>query len=219
MTMPGFPPSTVDSEGQPVWITDLEEGHGNHILHVVRGMEPVEALKALGAEPGAIRPCELPGSRPDESTSLPRAALGTDPGAAAVLLAGSTGEWTFVYDDSGWTFEDEPAGTLSAAGRAAVTSSTTINGDAFFTYAVDGQEIVDISLDDLVLADDLPGMPAELRAAFEAAGVADWEDLEPGEADSLIGMRAACALAGLALTLDDLRRMPLLVAELAQPLD
>jgi hypothetical protein len=60
-------------------------------------------------------------------------------------------------------------------------------------------------------------MPAELRAAIEAAGVADWEALEPGEVDSLIGMRAACALAGLTVTLDDIRRIPLLIAPLHEP--
>jgi hypothetical protein len=90
----------------------------------------------------------------------------------------------------------------------------TINGDASLTYAVDGKQVEWVNVDDLLLEEDLPGMPAELRAAFEAAGTAEWEGLEPGEADSLIAMRAACSLAGLALTLDDVRRVPLLVVPL-----
>ncbi|MFJ9562792.1 DUF6461 domain-containing protein [Streptomyces fuscichromogenes] len=214
MPTPGFPPSTLDSEGTPIWISDLAAGDPNHILHVVRGIEPAEALEELGAKPGLIQSCELPDSKPNEWTSLPCAALGTAPGACAVLLAGRIGEWTFVYDDSGFTFDDAVTKALSADGRAAATSVYTINGDAHLTYAVDGEQVEWVNVDDLLVEEDLAGMPAELRAAFEAAGIAEWEGLEPGEADSLIAMRAACALAGLALTLSDVRRVPLLVVPL-----
>lgn len=212
MPTPGFPQNTLDSEGLPVWIRDLAYGDPNHSLHVVRGIEPAQALEILRAEPGSIRSCELPDSKPDEHTSLPCAALGIEPGSAAALLAGRIGEWTFVYDDSGYTF-DGTAEALSGDGRTAATSVYTTNGDASLTYAVDGEEVEEIIVDDLALEEDLPGMPAELGAAFEAAGIAEWEDLEPGEVDSLIGMRTACALAGLALTLDDVRRFPLLMAQ------
>ncbi len=54
-------------------------------------------------------------------------------------------------------------------------------------------------------------MPAELRAAFEAAGTVEEEGVEPGEADSSVTVRAACALPGLPLTLDTLRQVPLMV--------
>ncbi|MEU1497846.1 DUF6461 domain-containing protein [Streptomyces sp. NPDC005732] len=213
MPTPGFPPDTLSSEGLPVWIGELADEVMNHSLHVVRGLEPAQALRALGVEPRSIETCELPAAKPDERTSLPRAALGNAPEGAAGLLAGRVGEWTFVYDDSGYTF-DGSAEALSAGGRTAVTSVYTLNGDASLDYAVDGEIVEEIFIDDLSLEEDLPGLPAELRAAFEAAGTADREDLEPGEADSLIAMRATCALAGLALTLDAVRRVPLLVAPL-----
>ncbi|GGU57564.1 hypothetical protein [Streptomyces daghestanicus] len=63
----------------------------------------------------------------------------------------------------------------------------------------------------LALEEELPRMPAELRAAFEAAGTVEEEGIEPGEADSTIAMRAVCALAGLPLTLSALRQVPLVV--------
>lgn len=216
MPTPGFPSATLDSEGLPAWISNLASRDPNHSLHVVRGLEPAQALGALGAAEESIRPCTLPDSNPDDRFSLPFAALGAQPMTPAALLAGRIGEWTFVYDDSGYTF-DGTAEALSRDGRTAVTTVYTINGDAYLMYAVDGEEVANINPDDLSLEEDLSGMPAELAAAFEAAGVADWEDLEPGEVDSLIGMRAACALAGLAVTLDDIRRIPLLLASLHEP--
>ncbi|MGW7754555.1 DUF6461 domain-containing protein [Streptomyces violaceusniger] len=188
--------------------TDLAAGDPNHILHVVRGIEPAEAL---GAKPGLIQSCDLPDSKPDEWTSLLCAALGIEPGTYAALLAERIGEWTFIYDDSGFTYDGAATEALSVDGRTAATSVHTINGDASLTYAVDGEQVQRVNVDDLFLGEDLPGMPAELRAAFEAAGTVEMEGFEPGEADSLIAMRAACALASLVLTLSDIRRLPLLI--------
>lgn len=87
----------------------------------------------------------------------------------------------------------------------------SINGDASLTYAVDGKQVAWVDVDGLALEEDLPRMPAELRAAFEAAGTVEEEGIEPGEADSSIAMRAVCALAGLPLTLSALRQVPLVV--------
>lgn len=211
MSTPGFLPDRLDSEGTPIWIADLATGDPNHVLHVVRGIEPTEALEVLGAKPGLIQSCELPDSKPDDWTSLPCAALGIEPGTSAALLAGRVGEWTFVYDDSGHTYDDTATKALSADGRTAATSVYTINADAHLSYAVDGEQVAWVDVDALDLEEDLSGMPAELRVAFTAAGNIPAEDFEPGEADSDIAMRAACALAGLALTLEDIRRIPLVV--------
>ncbi|MER6538886.1 hypothetical protein ABT215_34855 [Streptomyces sp900105755] len=95
----------------------------------------------------------------------------------------------------------------------AVTTVSAINGHASLHYAVDGEEVEEVVIDELSLEERLPGMPAELAATFEAAGIADWEDLEPGEVDSLIGMRVACAMAGAVLTLDEIRQMPLVMTQ------
>ncbi|MFE9367349.1 hypothetical protein ACFYNN_32200 [Streptomyces sp. NPDC006978] len=83
-----------------------------------------------------------------------------DPGSSAALLAGRVGEWTFVYDDSGCTFEDA-AEALSADGRTGATSVFSINGDASFTYAVDGKQIAWAYVDGLAL---LAGLPLTLSA-------------------------------------------------------
>ncbi|WP_405914798.1 hypothetical protein [Streptomyces sp. NBC_00728] len=212
MVTPGFPRNTLDAEGLPVWIREIASEDPNHSLHVVRDMGPVRALEALRVEPASIRRCVLPDKKPNQYTSLPSAAFDGGTGDAATLLAGRIGQWTFVYDDLGYTF-DGTAEILSRGGRRAVTTVYTINGHASLHYAVDGEEIEEVVLDELSLGERLPGMPAELVAAFEAAGIADWEDLEPGEADSLVGMRVACAMAGAVLTLDDLRRIPLVMAQ------
>jgi hypothetical protein len=56
-------------------------------------------------------------------------------------------------------------------------------------------------------------MPAGLSSAFEAAGGGEREELERGHVDSPIGMRAACVLPRLVLTLHDVHRLPLLTAQ------
>lgn len=214
MATPGFPPNTLDAEGTPLWISGLAADDPNHSVHVVRGLEPAEALEALGAKPRLFRPCELPGGERDGSISLPEAALdaaGDFAGSySAALLAGRIGEWTFVYDNFTATTPDE-AISLSAAGRVAATSMYSINADASVTYFVDGNELAWVNIDDLDLERDLADMPDELRAAFEAAGTVELDYLEPGEPDYSIGMRAISALADMRCTLDDLRRIPLLV--------
>jgi hypothetical protein len=209
---PGFPQNALDSEGTPIWISELASADPNHTLHVVRGLDPAEALETLGAKPRLFRPCELPSNKPDEWTSLPGAALGVEAGTSATLLAGRIGAWTFVYDDFGATSHDDTM-ALSANGRASATSMYSINADASLTYAVNGEQLAWINVGDLNLEVDLPGLPAELRAAFEAAGTVAFDYLEPGEPDYGIGMRAACALAGLTCTLSDLRHIPLLATE------
>ncbi|WP_033294002.1 hypothetical protein [Amycolatopsis jejuensis] len=207
MPTPAFPPNTLDDAGDPIWISGLAGAEPNHAVHVVKGIEPAEALKRLGAAPGSFRACVLPDRKPDEWTSLPGAALGIEPGTSAALLAGRIGAWTFVYDDAMVTSSDD-TGPLSAGGRSAATSTFSINADASVTYAVDGKRLVEINVDDLDLEADLPGLPAELRAAFDAAGVFGAE-----EADYAIGMRVVCALAGFTFTMADLRRIPLLATE------
>lgn len=210
MPTPGFPPHTLNEDGGPVWLSDLAAAHPHHALHVVRGLEPAEALETLGARPQLFQPCELPAARPDEWTSLPGAALGVAPGSSAALLAGRFGEWTFVYDDSGHTVGDDETRALSAHGRTAATSVYSINADAHLVYAVDGEEVAWIDVEDLNPERDLPGMPDELRAAFQAAGTVEDDSLEPGQPDYDTAMRAICALAGLVRTTDELRSIPLL---------
>ncbi|WP_433574565.1 DUF6461 domain-containing protein [Nocardia brasiliensis] len=209
MATPGFPPNTLDTEGVPLWISELANDDPNHCVHVVRGLEPAAALEALGAKAPLFRQCELPVGKPDEWTSLPAAALGGERGdSAATLLAGRIGDWTFVYDDGGAT---DDVAALSADGRVAATSYYSINADASLTYCTDGNEIAWINVDDLELDTDLADLPADLRAAFEAAGTLEFDYLEPGEADYAICMRAITALADLPPTLDALRRIPLLL--------
>ncbi|WP_020124737.1 hypothetical protein [Streptomyces canus] len=205
----GFPPNTLDAEGTPIWLSELASDEPHHTLHVVRGLEPAQALEALGANPQLFQPCELPRAKPDRWSSLPGAALGIQPGTSAALLAGRIGAWTFVYDDSAFTGHDDTT-SLSANGRVAATSTYSSHGDADFTYAVDGTQLAWINVYDLNLKDDLSGMPDELRAAFEAAGTVEHDYLEPGEPDDDVCMRAICALASLSCTVEDLRRIPLL---------
>ena len=214
MPNPSFPPGTLDPEGAPLWIAELAAYDPNHALHVVRGLEPAQALDALGVKPHLVQPCELPAGKPDEWTSLPAAALGVEPGTAAALVAGRVGEWTFVYDDSGHTVSGEETAALSTGGRTAATSVFTINGDANLTFAVDGEDLAHVDIDDLDLTESLPDLPAELRTAFEVAGTVELDDLEPGEPDYDVLMRAVCALAGLTFTPGELRRLPLLGATL-----
>lgn len=211
MSTPGFPPNTLDSQGTPIWLSELASDEPHHTLHVARGLEPAQALEALGAEPRLFQPCELPSAKPDRWSSLPGAALGIEPvpSAPAALLAGRIGAWTFVYDDSMFTGHDDTT-SLSANGRAAATSMFSINADTSLTYAVDGTQLAWIDVDDLDLKKDLSGMPDELRAAFQAAGTVEHDSLKPGQPDADICMRAICALAGLSCTLEDLRRIPLL---------
>jgi hypothetical protein len=213
MATPGFPPHTLDASGAPVWISGLAGDDPNHTVHVVRGLAPAAALEVLGARPETFRECALPQDKPDRWMSLPAAALGLEP-EDGCLLAGSIADWTFVYDDLAYTSHDDTP-PLSAAGRTAATSMFSVNADASLTYAVDGEPLAWISADDLDLAADLPTLPAELRAAFEAAGTVAHDYLPEGAVDYDICMRAVCALAGLRCTLEDLRGMPLVLAPFA----
>jgi hypothetical protein len=225
MPAPGFPANTLDSNGTPIWISELAGSDDPvHVLYVVRGLEPREAMETLGARPDSIRSCELPDVRPADGTGLIAAALGivksSDasrmatlapgvPVADATLVAGRVGPWTFVYDDFGFT-TDSFGGPLSGVGEVTVTSYYNYYADITLEYAVRGEEPIGWITHDLDLTRDLPGMPGELRAAFDAAGVVEVDNVEPGWHDDAIFMRVACAMAGLTFTLGDLRRIPLL---------
>lgn len=213
MPTPGFGPDVLDESGCPGWISELADDDPNHLVHVVRDLEPTDALELLGADRQSITSCELPAERPDERTSLLRAAI-APLNPLAVLLAGRIGDWTFIYDDLGvtlclWQPEGgslDAAQVLSSRGTIAASGYVTITAHAGFTYAVDGDLLTNQELFALAhLADDTP---AELRGVFESAGSCDIEF------DDYVSMRAICVLAGLPRTMAGLRQIPLLVAPL-----
>lgn len=212
MPAPDFRTGTLDNDGYPAWITDLDnDDDANHTVHVVRGLAPAEALLVAGARQDMITPCRLPAQRPDNRTSLPRAAIGpTDSGA--VLLAGQVGPWSFIYDDSGLT-SIEPGGgakMLSAAGREAASSTDGSTLNPHFAYAADGAVLLEVLDDYIGPAEE--SIPAGLRAAVAAAGHLWSGDDEDDDLDIGVNMRVVCALAGLDITPDELRELPLLAA-------
>lgn len=211
MPTPGFPPGILDAEGKPVWIGDLAEKEPHHSLHVVRGLEPAEALELLGARRGLFRPCEIPSVNP-------QAWVQAADGDAYALLAGRVGDWVFVYDRDGATAFDADsspiavfAKKLSGGGREAASATVTFEWDADFGYAVDGEVLVhETDCRDLDRLTAEPALPAGLRAAIAAAGSFETPRAEEGEPDAHVVMRAVVALAGMAFGTDELRRHELI---------
>ena len=213
-----FDPRTLDEAGCPAWISALagEEHDPNHLVHVVRDLEPADALELLGVDRQAIRPCELPTRNPGELTPLARAAI-HPLNPTVVLMAARIGDWTFIYDDLGetlclWHLPDRPpmdaTEALSIKGKVAATGNIAITGQVGFTYAVNGKILVQ-ETEDVPSSTELgENTPAKVRAAVKAAGIFDSGD------DYGVSMRMICALAGLPRTLDELRQIPLLVAPL-----
>jgi hypothetical protein len=213
MPIPGFRAGTLSNDGYPAWITALDNYEGaNHTVHVVRGLAPADALQLVGAPQAVITPCRLPAQQPGNRTSLPRAAIGSAD-SGAVLLAGQVGPWSFIYDDAGLTSLAQdgvsPAEMLSADGReAAACTGGGLNPS--LEYAVDGELLLHIIDDDISHAEE--NIPAGLRAAVGAAGIFESGDDEDGEDDYGVNMRVVCALAGLNISLGELRSIPLLAA-------
>jgi hypothetical protein len=217
MTIPGFRAEALTEDGSPKWIDELATADPNHLLHVVRGLAPADALEMVGGTVLAhLKPHELPPERPDDWSTIAHAATGADH-ARDMLVAGQRGDWTFVYDAEGITGSTlarvEMASVLSAGGRAAGTSILTINDDSTFCYAEDGETIMDIDVDQPRPTGDQ--IPVVLRAAIEAAGRADSDDDDEDFLDVQANMRIACALAGLTWTPEEFRAQPLLIGEVA----
>jgi hypothetical protein len=220
---PGFPVGTLGDAGFPAWVDALAGEDAHCTVHVVRGLAPAGALAAIGARPATFMTCVPPGGQAGGQTSPPRAVFG-QPGCEAVLLAGQVGAWTFVYDGLGDTASGEDpqrrgsfvsmAEILSAGGREAASGTFSINADTSLFYAVDGDLLLHAVEEVDPHGDDIP---AGLRAAVEAAGKFESADNEAGAydgPDAAVNMRVACALAGLNLTLEDLRGIPLIGAPL-----
>ncbi|WP_156959542.1 hypothetical protein [Nocardia sp. BMG51109] len=214
MPEPYFSPEQLDETGSPAWINALggEEYDPNHLIHVVRDLEPADALEVLGVDRQAIGPCVLPTRNPDDRTSLARLAI-APLNPTVVLIAARIGDWTLIYDDLGetgylWHLEQRPpveaAEALSAKGTVAATSNVAMTGHIGFTYAVDGNILFWRSHDEF--DPDLDDAPAEARAATESAGTID------AEFDDGVTMRTICALTGLPRTLAELREIPLMIA-------
>ncbi|MGX7828847.1 DUF6461 domain-containing protein [Actinokineospora sp. 24-640] len=208
--MPGyFDDDPLDDSGVPTWVAALgDQAHDpNHLVHVVRDLEPAEALELLGAAPASVRRGVVPDERGGHH-SLARAALHPwDPTAA--LVAARVGDWTFVYDDLGetlflWQVCDRPplnaTAELSRRGEVAATANVTLDGRSQFAYAVGGDIVFHAESHEL--AEDAGSGPAEVRAAVR--------DVTGGHHLGL-PMRALCALAGLPRTLAEVRALPLLV--------
>ncbi|MCA1189748.1 MULTISPECIES: hypothetical protein [unclassified Saccharopolyspora] len=243
MPTPGFPPGTLDATGYPIWLSELDVPGPNHTAHLVRDLEPARALEVLGADPGSAAACTLPEQRPDEFTSLPRAALG-DPQCLSVLLATRIGGWTLVFDDAGTTFQVGGLDTMRAlldgmrtgdwsalqepevprtVPRAPAEALSASGGPAVTLHAnISGLLSLDYAVDGSrayrTTSDDLDHEtaepPAEVRAAAAAAGIVERAHLEPGETDEAAVTRIGCALAGVTWTMDDLRAAPLLAVAL-----
>jgi hypothetical protein len=210
---PYFTPDQLANDGSPTWLNALagEGSDPNHLVHVVRHLDPADALELLGVDRQEIRPCVLPDREPADRASLARTAIAPlDP--IVVLIAGRVGEWTFVYDDLGetgylWHLEPRPpvnaTAALSAEGEVAATASVSITGHTGFTYAVGGY--IEFLHSAVVFdpADFDTEPPAEVRTVMDAAGAA---------ADDGITMRMICALAGLPRTLGELRDVQLVIA-------
>jgi hypothetical protein len=101
-----------------------------------------------------IRPCELPKSKRGHNVSLPASALATESDHDGTLPAGRIGAWTFVYDDMGLANDLWVTQELSADERVAATAEYSTNAVARLSYAIDGQEIFEVSRDNLVLEND-----------------------------------------------------------------
>lgn len=212
MSTTKFEAGALDESGCPAWISALAAEDPNHLVHVVRDLEPAAALELLGVERDSIASCELPVATVDEQTSLIRSAI-SPANPTAVLLAGRTGDWTFIYDDLGLTFglwdgskPQDAATVLSVQGNVAATGYSTITGHAGLLYAIDGEPLVNQELFDLTELDG--DSPAEVRTAVELASAFDTQF------DDYLSMRAVCILAALPRTLEDLRNVSLLVAPL-----
>ncbi|MCA1189749.1 MULTISPECIES: hypothetical protein [unclassified Saccharopolyspora] len=203
MPEPAFPAAALDSGGRPAWITELGAEDPHQIVHLVRDLQPREALEALGARLAHARPCTLPEERADEHSSLPRTALGeTD--CASALLAGRIGGWTFVFDDAGHTdsVSNEQGGLESAAlalsrtGGAALSLAHNFDGPCCgLEFAEDGAEVLWTNSDDL--EGSLPELPDRIREAVAAAGIVEQDHLDPGELDEEAVIRTGCVLAGI----------------------
>jgi hypothetical protein len=218
MPTPGFPAGTLSVSGFPAWLDDLTE---HFMLHVVRGLTPADALAGIGARPATFMSCALPGEQADVEAQLSLPVYGQ---CDAVLLAGQVGAWTFVYDGLGDTGEVEDpqqrysfvptAKILSADGREAASTYLSVNADTLLTYAVDGDLLLDMGEYVDPQGHDIP---AGLGAAVESAGTfvtADEESHENDGPDMAVNIRVVCALAGLNLTQEGLRKIPLIGAPL-----
>ena len=100
-----------------------------------------------------------------------------------------------------------PANLLSAGGREAATSSFNIEGDRELFYAADGAELFGTTWNVDPAQDEIP---AGLLTAVAAAG--EFAAGQDGSDDGF-NMRVVCALAGLSMTVEDLRAISLLAAE------
>ncbi|WP_243788486.1 hypothetical protein [Saccharopolyspora gloriosae] len=239
MPTPGFPDGTLDSDEHPIWMSELDV-IGHSAVHLVRDVRPRAALEILGLDADSAVPCTLPAQSPDEFTSLPRAALGDPDCVAVLLVgriggwtlvfddAGATnevgnleraravnaaagGDWSGLEAMAGEPkpVVQDPSVALSAGGGPAVTIRTNFTGPPFsIEYAIDGEMVFGTDSHDLDLQDAQPR--ADVRAAIAAAGIAEQDDLEPGEMDTSGVARIGCALAGAIWTMDDLRATELL---------
>ena len=214
MAIPGFLAATLNEYGGPAWIDELATADRNHLLHVVRGLAPVEAVELVGGTVlSRLTPNELPAQRLDEWSTVAHASVGAD-SMEDLLVAGRRGDWTFVYDTSGvtaWTREHrnvEMTRLLSADGRAAATSIRTINANVSMYYAENGENTFAIH-EPYDPEYDEQETPDVLRPAIAAAGSID---SKVGR-DVDVNMRIICALAGLTWTVDEFRAQPLFVAE------
>ena len=218
MSAPAFPAAALDSAGCPAWISELGAADPHQVVHLVRDLQPREALEVLGGRLEHARPCTLPAERADGHSSLPRTALG-EADCASALLAGRIGGWTFVFDDAGHTgsVSDErgrfesAAVALSRSGGAALGLAHNFSGPSCaLDFAEHGADVLCTNSDDIDF--DVPGLSGGLREAVEAAGIVEQEYLDPGERDPEAVIRTGCVLAGITgWTLADVRAADLVL--------
>jgi hypothetical protein len=200
--------SWLDDEGFPAWVTSLVGSTDDGIdLYLSRGLPVTEALREAGAPDDQIQPVTLSASDAvDQGEGLLAKAVAAQAGDVHAWLGFEFGEWAVVIHE-GMPLFDDPTAQLSENGREALSCSSNIEGDTHLTYAVDGAVVFNVT--ETIHTHPLDDLPQPLRsAAARINAPTDIHGASPAD-----NFRFVSEFSDLHITLDDLRRLPLLGAK------
>ncbi|MFK0132406.1 hypothetical protein ACIQRZ_18880 [Streptomyces rubiginosohelvolus] len=212
LSLPGFPSRLLDQHGLPLWISDLTTpADRTEVLHVVRDLHPVDAIRNMVADADFIHPLESRSARHFQGNPISEAiANGED--CEGVIMAGLSGRWTFLYDNMGLASSGFETQDFSERGGISAMVEQSINGFSRLCYSTEGRRATAIIHEDFDPGVDLARMPSELADACAAASRYKANDAIPKATDINMFTRALCIMADLIFASEQLNNVPLWIA-------